>query len=400
MSNAGTQRPGSGEYLSFLADVALVVAQRVEPWRARIAEAIARWEGEGYRVGVLQRAMQLPGEPDVDGLLATFEAAAGHLAYLAQQAAAVDPALAADEAFRDPERIAEAEALLDRAHADAQPPAGPDAALRRDLFEASACNDAAVKAADEVVAAPGTRHNPLVLHGAAGVGKTHLANALALDLARASGGAVQPSCVSGAQFAEEYVSALQSGTLERWRARYRAASALVVDGVDAVSGKERTQQELTALLEALGAARRQVIVTMTAAPSESRTLDPALRAWLERGTAVKLRAPDRPLRERLYARAFAAARVAPDSELLRFLAERPVAGAREVLATASRLVAAAEVAGVPLSMRVARAELGATARGPALAPAALPSADPFFLDEEKVIWDWPDVGGRVSEELH
>jgi hypothetical protein len=115
---------------------------------------------------------------------------------------------------------------------------------------------------------------------------------------------------------------------------------------------------------------------------------------------VKLRAPDRPLRERLYARAFAAARVAPDSELLRYLAERPVAGAREVLATASRLVAAAEVAGVPLSMRVARAELGATARGPALAPAALPSADPFFLDEEKVIWDWPDVAGRVSEELH
>ena len=400
MSNAGAQRPGSGEYLSFLADVALVVAQRVEPWRARVAEAIARWEGEGYRVGVLQRAMQLSTEPDVDGLLATFEGAVGHLAFLAQQAAAVDPALVTDEVFRDPERIAEAEALVDRALADAAPPAGPDAALRRDLFEASACNDAAVRAADEVVAAPGARHNPLVLYGAAGVGKTHLANALALDLVSASRGALQPSCVTGAQFAEEFVSALQSGTLDRWRARYRAASALVLDGLDAVSGKERTQQELSALVEELCAAGRQVIVTMTAAPEEARALDASLRAWLERGTAVKLRAPDRPLRERLYGRAFAAARVAPDSELLRFLAERPVAGAREVLSTAARLVAAADVAGVPLSMRVARAELGATARGPALAPSAVAAADPFFLDEEKVVWDWPDVSGRVSEELH
>jgi len=51
-------------------------------------------------------------------------------------------------------------------------------------------------------------------------------------------------------------------------------------------------------------------------------------------------------------------------------------------------------------MRVARAELGATARRPALAPAAVAAADPFFLDEEKVVWDWPDVSGRVSEELH
>jgi chromosomal replication initiator protein len=173
----------------------------------------------------------------------------------------------------------------------------------------------------------------------------------------------------------------------------------VLDGVDAVAGKERTQQELAALVEQLCAAGRQVVVTLATVPGEARALDAALRARLEGGTAVKLRAPDRPLRERLYARAFAAARATPDSELLQFLAERPVAGAREVMTTAARLVAAAEVAGLPLSMRVARAELGASARGQALSSAAAPTADAFFLDEEKVIWDWPDVGGRVSEEL-
>src|SRR5688500_11534518 len=72
---AGVRRPtpvapARGEFASFLSDVASVVAQQVEGWRVRIGEAVAFWNGEGYRTGVLQRALSLPEEPDVDGLLA------------------------------------------------------------------------------------------------------------------------------------------------------------------------------------------------------------------------------------------------------------------------------------------------------------------------------------------
>ena len=124
--------------------------QQVESWQARLREAIAYWHGEGYRTAVLERALTLPKAPDVAGLLATFAAAVEHLRDLEQAAADVDPALGSNPVFRDPERMAAAEDLLERAMAGETPPAGPSVAFTRDGFEVGTSNQLAVHAADAV----------------------------------------------------------------------------------------------------------------------------------------------------------------------------------------------------------------------------------------------------------
>jgi hypothetical protein len=103
------------DFASFLDEVAREVEAHVEPWRMRVGEAVAQWQREGIVTTVLERALALPAEPDVGGLLATFEAAVARLRALEGEARALDPALAAHESFRDPARVGEARALVARA---------------------------------------------------------------------------------------------------------------------------------------------------------------------------------------------------------------------------------------------------------------------------------------------
>jgi chromosomal replication initiator protein len=395
----------SGEYESFLADVADAVAQHVEPWRVRIAEAIAEWTARGFRVDVLERAMRLPKSPDVDGLLATFAAATEHLLTLEAQARAVDPGLGGHPAFRDPERVGEAESLATRALSGVEPLSGPLPDLTRETFEVGASNQQAVRAAEAVAANPGERYNPVFIHGPGGVGKTHLAHALANDLVNASGGALVAACVNAEAFANELVNAIQERSVDRWRARYRAVDALVIDDVHAVADKERTQAELNALIDELTRAGKQVVVTAYAPPAEITGIDGVLRSQLEGGLVVEIERPDRALRERLYARHFEHVRPVVEAELVRYLSARPAPSVRDVAATALRLLAAAQLAGVPLTLRLAQAELEGSVRTSTPTPgfvspvAAGGAVDPYFLDDEKLVWDWPDAAGRLIEEL-
>jgi hypothetical protein len=100
------------DYASFLSDVVAAVTQHVEPWKQRLAEESNRWGAQGYGVRVLERALARATPPDVDGLLATYAAAVEHLRRLEAEAVAIDASLAGAPAFRDPERVADAEAAL------------------------------------------------------------------------------------------------------------------------------------------------------------------------------------------------------------------------------------------------------------------------------------------------
>jgi chromosomal replication initiation ATPase DnaA len=390
---------GDGEFLSFVADVASAVATHVEEWKTRLGEAAAAWGERGYRASVLERAMQLPHPPDVDGLLATFEAAVAHLRILEDEAAAVDPTVRGLALFRDPEGVAAAEAFAARVREAGAPLSRPSPDFPRERFAVGASNQLAVRAADAVAAEPGRRFNPLFLHGPSGVGKTHLLNALGVLLQGAGGGGRLVACLSAASFVDELVAALQAGTVERWRARYRAVDALLLDDVQFVAGKERTQEELFHIFNQLAGEGKQLVFASDRSPRELEELADRLRTRFEGGLVAALHPPDRALREELFRRALAHAEVEGAPELVAFLADRAAASAREVHGTANRLLAAADVAGVPLSMALARAELDG-ARVAAAAPAQLVGvSDPYFLDDEKVVWEWPDVGGRAIEEL-
>jgi chromosomal replication initiation ATPase DnaA len=397
----GESKPN--EFQSFLTDIASAVAQHVESWKARVAEAIAYWTGEGYRTAQLERLLQETAPPaNWESLLRGFGATVERLKALEQQATDVDAALGGSDVFRDPERLREAEILLDKALAGATPPPGPSSAFTRQGFEVSSSNQLAVRAADDIVAEPGKRYSPLFIHGPSGVGKTHLLNAIGNELVEGSGGATAVACVSAQSFMDELIEALQEGTVERWRARYRSADALLIDDVQFVAGKERTQEELFHVFNALHAEGKQLVFCSDRPPRELDGLEDRLRSRFEGGLVVEMQSPDRALREKLYARYLAATEHEPGPELLSYLAERPAASVREIIGTVNRLVAAADVVGAPLTLAVARGELdpempAATRPSPPVVVRA--AADTFFLDDEKVVWEWSDASTRMMEEL-
>lgn len=388
----------SGEFANFLTDIASVVSQHVEQWKARLTDGIAYWKGEGYKTGPLERALNDPNAPpNVESLLREFDANVSRLREFEKQILRVDGTLAMHEAFRDPDRVAEAEQLLERAHRTSAPPPGPSAAFTRAGFEVGLSNQLAVRAADAIVSVPGSRYNPLFVHGPSGVGKTHLLNAIGNGLVHAAGTTI--ACVPAQLFVDELIAALQDGTVDRWRARYRSTGALLLDDVQFVAGKERTQEELFHVFNALYADGKQLVIASDRPPRELTGLEERLRSRFEGGLVVQMQSPDRSLRERLFARFMRDLGVEPTPEMLSYLAEKPVSSVREIIGTANRILASAEVAAVPITIGFIRAQLEPDEHEASRTAALQSAADTFFLDREKIVWQWPDAASRLIEEL-
>jgi chromosomal replication initiator protein len=258
----------------------------------------------------------------------------------------------------------------------------------------------AVRAADAVIAEPGHRYNPLFLVGPSGVGKTHLLNAIGNELANRLEPPARVACVGAQLFIDELIVALQEGTIERFRARYRAADALLIDDVQFVASKERTQEELFHVFNYFHSAGKQLVFASDVPPKEIEGLEERLRSRFEGGLVADLAAPDRALREKLFGRFLKDARVIPTPELLSYLAARSAASVRELIGTVHRICAAAESLGAALTLTIAKQELEAGAGGPASPlPTVRQAADLYFLDDEKIVWEWPDAAARLVEEL-
>jgi chromosomal replication initiator protein DnaA len=376
------------------------VAHHVEQWKTRLIEGIEYWKSEGYHTGALERVLADRTPPtSVETVLREFEAGVIKLRDLQRQLTRLDGALAAHDAFRDPDRLSEAEDLLERALRTTTPPPGPSAAFTRAGFEVSVSNQLAVRSADAIVGVPGSRYNPLFIHGPSGVGKTHLLNAIGNGLVQGADGGSAVACVPAQLFIDELIAALQEGTVDRWRARYRAASALLLDDVQFVAGKERTQEELFHVFNALYSEGKQLVIASDRPPRELSGLEERLRSRFEGGLVVQMQSPDHALRERLYTRYLRELGVEPTAAMIEYLSSRPAMSVREIIGTANRVVASAEVAAVPVTMEFIRSALEPDDSGPAGAAVKRAAADAFFLDREKVVWEWPDPSTRLIEEL-
>lgn len=285
--------PNGADYEGFLADVLHEVETRVEPWRVRLGETIATYRTEGWNVGVLERAMNLPEAPDVDGLLRAYAAAVEHMRGLEAQAVTFDPSLRGHAAFRNVEAIPAARELVQHAANATLPLPQPSPGFTREALHVGPENQLAARAVDAVIEAPGGGYNPLFLYGPTGSGKTHLAHAIGNAVKRRWPGKAV-ACLSGALFVEEYIAAMQEGGVERWRSRYRHAELFILDDLQVLEGKERTQDELFHLFNMLVAKGAQVVLTGTRAPKEMLGLADRLRSRFEGGLVVML-----PARERL-----------------------------------------------------------------------------------------------------
>jgi chromosomal replication initiator protein DnaA len=394
---------GGDEFGEFLADVTVTVGKAVEAWRARVGEAVLRWEGEGYRTHRLEALLQRDTPGAVDEAIAAFAEDVERLKALEAEVADLDPQAAGQSVFRDPERLSEAEQAAAKIRDGAAPPPGPSAAFPLAAFAVGPSNQVAVSAARAALERPGKKYNPLVLVGKSGLGKTHLLNAIGLELARGKRAVV--ACLSTQAFIDELIAAIDGNRVDWWRARYRRATALLLDDVHLLTGKERTQEELFNLFNLLQDKDRQLVFTAPAHPNTLSGLEERIVSRLEGGLVAELKEPDRDVKRAVLERILTSQGVNPEPALIDYLADRPADSVRTLVGLVQRVVGAAAAQDGPLSAGLAREVLEGqaprdTRRSSGFRTTGLVvSSLGGIKSREKVVWDWIDVPDRVIEEF-
>jgi len=391
--------PPEDEFGDFLSEVADTLGRQVEGWRRRVEEAVARWEGQGYRTGRLTGLLERGVDADPAAALAAFVADVERLQSLRAEATALVEELGNDPAFRNPDDIGAAEDLLARAREGSSPPPPPEPIWDfADLVESTG-NRHALRAAREAVAHPGSAYNPFVITGGAGVGKTHLLHAMGNLLQEAPEAVV--ACLNARDFVEELDEAKGKGRLAPWRARYRRVSALLLDDVQLLAGREQAQEELFALYNHLADRGVQLVVASSAAPGAIEDFAERLSSRLLGGLVVELPAPEREVRHAVIARLLAARYGTADAELVSYLAGRPAESVRAVQSLVQRVESAADARHTEPTVALAREVLeGAAPRPSRPSPAVRTSGvtGSGVRSREKGVWDWPDIGDRLIEE--
>jgi chromosomal replication initiator protein DnaA len=395
--------PDTDEFGSFLSEISHTVAQQVEAWRTRVAEAVLRWEGEGYRVSRLNALLEQETPPDPDLVLKQYAEDIERLRALESDAIDIDASLAAESVFRDPDRIAEAEALLARAREGATPPPGPSPFWQLTDFAEGPGNRIAVRAALMAVEHPALKYNPLVVIGPSGTGKTHLLHAVGNALVRQDNAVV--ACLSTQEFVDDLISAIDRDRVGWWRSRYRRITAFILDDIQLLGNKERTQEEFFWLFNHLIEEGRQMVFSSSVPLAELADVEPRLISRLEGGLVVHLPPPEREVRLAVLERLLRDSVGSVDPELAEYLAGRTVDSIRTMQGVLQRVLNAAETRHEAPTASLARELLEGVAPRPARKSGghrvsgviAQPSG--MVRSREKMIWEWPEPGDRIIEDL-
>ncbi len=230
-------------------------------------------------------------------------------------------------------------------------------------------NEFAHAAAKAVAGQPGERYNPLVIHGGVGLGKTHLLQAIGHACQQQG---LRVLYVTAEAFTNETVSAIRGRKTEALRQRYRHVDVLLVDDLEFMIGKKRTEEEFFHTFNTITGKGGQVVVTLNRHPHELDKLDERLRSRLEGGLVVDLQAPPQSTREHiLRAKANRQGASLPD-DVARLLAEKVTGNIRELEGALTQVLARATLTKQPLTVEIAAQTLGLQSQAKAAKAAAQP----------------------------
>jgi len=230
-----------------------------------------------------------------------------------------------------------------------------------ETFIVGAANEVAFQAARAVSAAPGGRFNPMFLHGGVGLGKTHLINAIAHELLRRSG-RLNVACLSAESFMNALITSLRQDQMNAFRERFRQVDALILDDVQFLAGKERTQEEFFHTFNALHGAAKQIVLTSDKAPSAIAGLEQRLRSRFEGGLIADVHPPTREMRLAILRAKAVAQGLALTDAVADLLVQRSGASVRELEGALNRVSAMAAVRGTAITPELAVVALGPYAR--------------------------------------
>jgi chromosomal replication initiator protein len=227
-----------------------------------------------------------------------------------------------------------------------------------DRFVIGPGNRLAHGAALAVAELPGEAYNPLFLHGPPGLGKTHLLGAIVAYM-RCNHPGLVVHYTTAERFTSEFVGALRRDGPELFKARYRELDALLIDDVQVLEGKERTEEEFVHTFNTLYAAGKQIVLSSDRPPEALSRLADRLRDRFLWGLRVELERPD--LRTRvamLWRLAADGGREPPEPAVLQEIATRVPENVRVLEGAMTRVNALASLLSEPLSMPLVRRALG------------------------------------------
>jgi chromosomal replication initiator protein len=166
---------------------------------------------------------------------------------------------------------------------------------RFDNFAVSSSNQVAFAASQAVSKNPGHAYNPLFLYGGTGVGKTHLAQAIARVILEGDPTKKVFFC-PGDQFTNELIESIRERSTMRFRRKYRYLNMIIVDDIQFIAGKQTVQEEFFHTFNAVASAGGQIVLTSDRPPSEIKNLEDRLRSRFSGGLIVDLQSPDFELR--------------------------------------------------------------------------------------------------------
>jgi chromosomal replication initiator protein len=222
-----------------------------------------------------------------------------------------------------------------------------------DTFIVGASNQFAQAAARAVATQPGDHYNPLFIYGGVGLGKTHLVTAIAHALLDQDP-RLRIANLSADAFMNELISSLRRDRMEAFKHRFRQVDVLVLDDVQLLAGRERTQEEFFHTFNALYEQRKQIILTSDQVPKDIPDLEERLRNRFEWGLIADIQAPDVETRVAILERKAELESIPLPSTVALFLAQHVVSNVRELEGVLTRLGAHASLSGNPITVDYAR----------------------------------------------
>lgn len=197
-----------------------------------------------------------------------------------------------------------------------------------DTFIPGPSNHLAHAAAHAVAESPGVAYNPFFIHGSVGLGKTHLLHAIAHQLlAQGHRNIIVTSCAS---FTNEFIAALSNQKIDQFRHRYRTADALLIDDIQFLSDKERTQEEFFHTFNDIYNREQQIVLTSDAPPKDIAGVSDRLVSRFRLGLVVQLEAPEMETRISILKRKLMLRDLYLEPEVIELIASRISDNVREL----------------------------------------------------------------------
>lgn len=213
-------------------------------------------------------------------------------------------------------------------------------------------NNLAHAAAVAVAESPGYAYNPLFLYGGVGLGKTHLMHAVGHSVAQRFPDK-KIEYVTTETFTNELINSIREDRTSEFRDRYRSVDLLLVDDIQFIAGKERTQDEFFHTFNALYEARKQIILSSDRPPKDILTLESRLRSRFEWGLITDIQSPDLETRVAILKMNSEFRNMRIPEEVLEYIAKQVTSNIRELEGALMRVIAYASLNGVQLSKQIA-----------------------------------------------